>query len=108
MIVIASGRKTSRTTQLINLCAEAEARGEISYIVVKNHERAQAVAQKARELGLTMGFPVTFNEFLSNRWSANNIKNFFIDDADQLLASLAAPAQIAAIVVLKENLEDDL
>src|SRR4051812_26434358 len=103
MIVIASGRKTNRTTRLIYLCHEAEARGEVSYMVVMNAKRAFEVAQKAKELDLQIGFPLTFNEFLDRRWYAPHIKNFFIDDVDRLLKGLAQPIAIPAVTILKEE-----
>lgn len=108
MIIIASGRKTSRTTRLIEMCAEAEAAGEVSYIVARHHQHAWNIAQKAKELGLTIGFPLTFEEFLIGKQHSRFIKNFFIDDADLLLQSMTH-SNVKAITVLKEpELEDQV
>lgn len=102
MKVIASGRKTSRTTQLIELCAELEAKGEISYIVVGTQREAHMVAQKAKELDLTIGFPITFDEFLNQQYFGPHIKHFLIDNVDHLLYRLTT-IHIAAVTILKEN-----
>lgn len=102
MRVICSGRKTSRTTQLIEMCAEAEKRGEASYIVCHSHEEAYRIAQKAKELNLFIGFPLIYDEFLSREYYGNGIKNFFIDNADKLLQTLT-PVHIGAIVVERND-----
>lgn len=102
MQVILSGRKTSRTTRLIEMCAEAEKKGEISYIVCHSHEAAYAIKQKAEELNLFIGFPLTFGEFLDHQYHGKVIKNFYIDNADMLLQSLTA-VHIEAVVLEKEK-----
>lgn len=98
MRIIAGGRKTSRTTRLIEMSAELEAAGEVNYIVVANHDQAYRVAQKAKELGLNIGFPITYDEFEHNKYAGQNIQHFLIDNADHFLQSLT-PVHIAAIVV---------
>lgn len=102
MRVIYSRRKTSRTTQLIELCAEAEARGEASYIICRDSTEAQRIFKKAHEMDLYIGFPITYDEFLHRKYAGNNIKHFFIDNADWLLQHLT-PVHIAAIVILKDD-----
>src|SRR3954471_17018905 len=103
MKVIYSPRKSSRTTRLIEMCAEKERLGELSYIVVENHRQAWAIAQKAQEMGLTIGFPITFYEFMRREWNGVHIKHFFIDNADHMLAALAAPVNIEAVVFEKQE-----
>lgn len=104
MRVIYSGRRTSRTTQLIEACARAEANGEVSYIVCGNHDQAYAIHQKAKEMGKWIGFPLTYDEFLSRRYAGQNIKNFFIDNADHLLQQLS---YVSIRVVTMEKREND-
>jgi hypothetical protein len=82
------------------MCAEAEARGEVSYIVCHSQEEAYRIHQKAQELGLFIGFPLTYAEFLNFEYAASTIKNFFIDNADKLL-QYQTPVHIEAIVVEK-------
>lgn len=51
MIKIIGNRQTGRTQQLINMCAEAEKRGEMSYIVCHNHSEAYRISKQAEEMG---------------------------------------------------------
>jgi hypothetical protein len=101
MKIIMAGRKTGKTSLLINLAAEAEAKGEVCYIVCRSHEQAYRIAQRAKEQGLNIGFPITFDEFIGNRYARNNIEKFFIDNADHLLQALTN-VEIAAITVERE------
>lgn len=99
MLVIASGRKTSRTTRLIELCAEYEAKGEPTYILCGTRQQAINIAQKARELKLNISFPVTYGEFMRGAMRGGRAKKILIDDADHFLQQLAGPITVAAIVV---------
>lgn len=101
MRVICSGRKTSRTTQLIEMCAEAESLGEISYIVCHNHQTAYHIAERAREMGLSIRFPLSFEEFKKGLYNEQIIKNFYIDNADYLLQNMTQ-VPIRAVVFEKE------
>ncbi len=98
MKVIAGGRGTGRTQALITLAAEAEARGEVGYIVVHSRQEATAVFHFAKQQGLTIGFPITYDEFLSSAYAGRNVKRFWIDNAEMLLQSMT-PVLIAAITV---------
>lgn len=99
MRVIASGRKTSRTTQLIELCHEAEMRGEPSYIVCRDSEAARRVFDRAGEMHKRIKFPITFDDL--RLYAHPSIANLFIDDADKLLQTLT-PVRIATVTILKE------
>jgi NAD-dependent SIR2 family protein deacetylase len=102
MKVILRPRQTGRTEELIRLCAEAEERGEVSYIVCSNHTEAYRIAEVAKELKLMIGFPLTVHEFLDNQYAARNVNNLFIDNADQLLQAIAQ-VPIRAITVEQES-----
>lgn len=71
------------------MCAEAEAREEVSYIVCIDQQEAYRISQRAQEMGLSIGFPITFDEFRKGEYYSRNIRNFFIDNADYLLRSLS-------------------
>ena len=88
MKVILRPRQTGRTEELIRLCAEAEERGEVSYIICNSHEEAYRISQLAEELKLKIGFPITTVEFIERRYSARNIKNFYFDNADHFLQAM--------------------
>lgn len=105
MRVIASGRKTSRTTRLIEMAAELEAKHEMCYIVVHKHEEAYRIAQKAKEMSLNIGFPLTYDEFMDkgSRVGRPTKMKVLIDNADHFLQYLAGPTiEVAAIVVEAE------
>lgn len=89
MKVILRSRQTGRTEELIRLCAEAEERGEVSYIVCSNHAEAYALVETAKKLKLMIAFPITVREFLDNQYAARHVDNLFIDNADHLLQSIA-------------------
>lgn len=101
MNIIASGRKTSRTTRLIERCIELNKQGELCYIVSHSREEAGRVFQKAKELGQDIPLPISFEEFLDSAYSGRNIKHFLIDNADIMLQSLT-PVHVDCIVVLRE------
>jgi hypothetical protein len=102
MELIVGGRRTGRTTLLIQRCAEAEKRGEISYIVCQSHQQAYAIATKAKEMGLMIGFPITYHEFLGKTYYGRNIKNFFLDNLEILLAHMTT-VNIASVVLYKKR-----
>lgn len=86
---ILRARQTGRTDELIKLCAEDEARGEVCYIVCMDQQEASRIFQRSQELELNIGFPVTFDEFLDHQYAARNIHHFYIDNADYLLRVLS-------------------
>lgn len=102
MEVITGGRRTGRTQKLIRLAAEAEARGEVSYIVCHSHQEATRIFRLADELGLKIGFPLSYEEFLTRKYSGMNIANLYIDNVEYLL-QLLSHVQIAAVTILKES-----
>ena len=84
MKVIAKKRGYEKTTELIKMSA---ATGD--YIVTKDHRTAYYTTKLAKDLGYEIPFPLTYDEFLNERFAAGNrISGFLIDDADQLLFSL--------------------
>lgn len=89
MNIIASGRQTAKTTKLIEMAAEAEARGEVCYIVCHSLREASRIAQIAKEKELSISFPISYDEFLHGRYSTRNIHHLYIDNAEQLLQRLS-------------------
>jgi hypothetical protein len=102
MKVICGGWRTGKTMELIKLAAEAEARGEISYIVCHNHAEAYRIAQEAKRLDLLIGFPITYDEFLNHDYAGNNIKHLFIDNVEMLLQKLAR-SPVSAVTILRSE-----
>ena len=85
MEVIYRSRGRGKTTDLIKIAAEG-----FYYMVCANMKRVQWTANLARELGLDIPFPVTFDEFIRKEYYGKGIKGFVIDDADQLLQYMSS------------------
>lgn len=94
-------RRTGRTTELIQRCAQAERNGEVSYIVCRSNEESYRIAKQAREMNLVIGFPISFDEFLHHSYAGEHIYNFFIEDADMLLQRMTH-VRIHTISITKE------
>jgi len=103
MEIILSGRQTGRTSRLIALAAEAEAKGECSYIVCVSTQEAYRISQQAKRQGMNIGFPITYDELLSGEFHGGHIKNFYIDNADWLLKYLTRGVKLAAITLEEEE-----
>lgn len=89
MNIIAGGRQTAKTTKLIEMAAEAESRGEVCYIVCHNRAEAYRIASIAKRKELTIGFPLTYDEFLDRKYHGGHIHHVYIDNAEQLLQRLS-------------------
>lgn len=106
MKVIMGGRKSGRTSLLIHEAAIARKRGEICYIVCHSRTEAQRIAQRAAEMNLVIGFPITYEEVLSSKIRHSPNISFLIDNADRLLQSLTE-VPIKVITMEKEIDQDD-
>lgn len=69
MKIIYGGRQTGKTKKLIELAAEAEARGECSYIVCHSHNEAYRIAKVAEEMEKFIRFPIIYDELLAKQYS---------------------------------------
>jgi hypothetical protein len=49
-------------------------------------------------MGLSIGFPLTYDEFLQERYAGQNIRHFFIDNVELLIQHMTA-VHVAAITV---------
>lgn len=89
---------SGKTTELIKLASENG-----GYIVCANTHRRQQIFAQAKSLGLPINFPLTFDDFLENRFCARNIKSFLIDEVESLLLKLAKGPRISAITITDEK-----
>ena len=102
MKIIAGGRQTGRTTQLIEMAAEAEARGEVCYIVCHSQNEAYRIANLARLKELSIGFPLTYSEFIHRRYHSPHIHHIYIDNVEMLIQHLSI-VPVAAITIHVEG-----
>lgn len=85
-------RGFGKTTDLIRLAAQND-----YYMVVHTQYEADRVFKQAKTMGLTIPFPITYDNFLEKRYAGSNIKGLVIDNADLLLQHLAiAPVEIVS------------
>lgn len=86
--------RTGKTTELIEMCSNFG-----GYIVCIDKIRAEQTAKMAHDMGFNIPYPITFDEFLSGKYHADGVDQFYIDNADQLLKKLAKGVWIEAIVM---------
>lgn len=101
MDIIIGKRGYGKTTKLIRRSSD-----ENLYILVASGERAYQVAQMATEMGLTIPFPVTVDEYLrSDKFRGSSIRRdgLLIDDADDVLQAIFAGIPIKEITITDHN-----
>lgn len=95
--VLARDRQHGKTTDLIMWAAEPE--GEHPrYICVADQRRARHVADMAAGMGLSIRFPVTFDEVLQGHHHGRRLE-LGVDDAEELIARVLAPQHVAVIAI---------
>jgi len=93
MIELETGdRGTGRTERLIQRAAKDDL-----YIVCLNHAECTRLAARARQEGVNIHFPLTYDEFTQQRFSSRGIRGFLIDNADQLLELMGKGVPIIAV-----------
>jgi hypothetical protein len=90
--------RTGKTTELIKKCAEKG-----GYIVCLDENRANMIAEMARNMNVKIPFPLTFHELITNRYYARGIRKVYIDNADELIRSIAVGVEVDTIVMDKCN-----
>lgn len=77
--IIKLGRGKGKTTEAIKLASKG-----FHYIVCCDSRQAHSVHGQAREMGLDIPLPITFDTFSRGDFHAPGIKGFIIDDIDWL------------------------
>lgn len=98
MKIISKSRRMGKTTEIIKIAAENN-----SYIICPTHNDCIQIANRAREMGLDIPFPLTIDEFRNERWNAHGIKSFCVDDADKIIQMMAKGVPVTAISVNEDN-----
>lgn len=101
MEIIAGGRRSGKTTRLIQLSAEYG-----SYIICPSYKHVDLIVRLAKDMELDIPPPMTFEEFRTRQHFGRAIRSFLIDDADKLLAYLS-DMPIQAITITVEEEDDD-
>lgn len=98
MKIIIKPRGKGKTTDLINLCAN----NNYSLIVVGTQENARMVFEAAKKMKKPIPMPITYRDFLENRYAGQNIDTFLIDNVD-LLLQWTTRVPIEAITLTEET-----
>lgn len=102
MRIISRPRGGGKTTELIRISAE-----NFSYIVVDSRRRAAAVFHQAKDMGLDIPFPITYDELINGDFYGKGIAAFLIDDIDQLVQRLARGVPVRAITITEAKISDE-
>lgn len=97
---IISSRGTGKTAKIIQMSA---ANG--SYIVCHSLKEANEIQNRASEMGLKIPLPITYHEFLHQKYYLKGVKGFLLEDVDIFLQSLAPGIPIEAITARSSKSE---
>lgn len=84
MKLIKLARGKGKTKKLIN-----KAHNKSIYIVCLNANRAFDIFQLAQRMGKDILFPITLDELIQNGNKNNHVKEYLIDDIDDIVQTLA-------------------
>ena len=101
MRVIHKNQNSGKTDTIIR-----EAEKNQSYVVCQSRRHVEHVAERARELGVSIALPITFHEFLKGQFSSHRGAgqiSFVVDDLDILLAEISRGVPIKAISLTREK-----
>lgn len=101
MQIVLKPSSSGKTTDLIKLCAESTQ----GYIVCPLRKDCDRVFAQAKEMGLKIPFPLSWDEFIKGQYYPSGIGQVFIDDLDRCIA-LSSMVKIAA-VSMNEDSEND-
>lgn len=93
MLVVAKPRCGGKTTDIIELALKGD-----SYIVCMDMAEVQRVWGIIRERKLNLPQPITWREFVENKYFGGGIRSFVIDNLDMCIQSMS-PVPIVAISV---------
>lgn len=95
MNIIYKGRGKGKTTEIIKMSAEKNL-----YILVANRNQQREVFNLAKDLNLSIPFPITVEEYFnSNKLRGSFINAILIDDADDILKQIFNTVVIDTITI---------
>jgi hypothetical protein len=89
--MIVRGRMAGKTTELIRRAAETG-----GYIVCTDKRRASQVFRQAKDMGITIPFPLTANEWSSANYHSRGVRGLLFDDLDRIMQMLSSVPVLAA------------
>jgi hypothetical protein len=89
--IIVRGRQGGKTAELIRRAAETG-----GYIVCTGRRRAQQIAVQAKDLGLSIPFPLTAVEWQDGTYYGPGMRGLLFDDLDRMLQMMSTAPVLAA------------
>jgi len=89
--IILKKRGEGKSTEIIKQCAETN-----GYIICKDVSRACVIFNQAKEMNLTINYPITASEFKNDAYFSKNISGFYIDNIEEFFEKLT-PVPVKAI-----------
>ena len=93
--VVLSKRQQGKTRMLIEMCHA----DKYSLIVCPNRAMCELTFKMAQDLKMPIPMPITFEVFARRTWSGRNINNFYFDELQMSLQSIAGHTQIKTVVI---------
>lgn len=91
MKIILRARQGGKTSELIRLAA-----GTGTYIVCTDQRRARQIAQQAKDMGLSIPFPLTAEEWRKLEYHPPGVRGIAFDDLDRIIQGMTAVPVLAA------------
>ena len=102
MNIIIKGHGEGKTTELIKQSAKNNV-----YIMTLSLKRSQMIANMARDMGLIIPYPVTYDDYIRTHGFAGSfIDKVYIDDADDLLQRILSRVNVEIITMTQEQRKD--
>lgn len=94
MEVITGGRRSGKTVELIKRSAETG-----FYILVRDHARAEDLFKLAKQLGYSIPYPVTSEEYFRTEFRGSCIRRdgLYIDNIDEIIQQFLRGIEVRAI-----------
>ena len=96
--IIVRGRQGGKTAELIRRAAEAG-----GYIVCTDQRRARQIAEHARQLGLSIPFPLTVQEWAQHHYHPPGVSGLLFDDLDRIIQGMSSVPVLAATWTAEEQ-----
>ena len=100
MKLIKLARRKGKTTRLIN-----KAHNQPIYIICSNKERAYEISEMASRMNKNILFPICLDELISYGNMGNHVKQYLIDDLDDIVQTLIYRYLIKPLISKGEILE---
>lgn len=93
--LIIATRGKGKTAKLIERCHN----DKYSLIVCPTKAMCENTFRQAIRLNMQIPMPITFQEFINNEWYGMNIDNFYFDELQMSLQTIAGGVNISDVVI---------